>query len=224
MLTGPRLLGGLVLLKTVDVLARGPVTAAPLWAVGAVLLAAAGGALLAGCDRAGWVLVVAGAVVTSVDAPVELRRQHLVLLALVAVAALVSRTAHERQLLWSVQLSALYGVAALAKLNEPYLSGTVLAAALREAPFGAGLLGVPPLPVVLAASAGLVLTEVLLALTPWVPRLRRAGLATGALFHAAAVPMAGHEPLVALRLVVFGGTSLVLLAAVTARSSRLRRQ
>ena len=217
MLNAPGLLGVLVLLKVVDVLARGAVTAEPLWAAGALLLAGAGGALLGGHERPGWLLLVAGAVLTCFDAPVELRRQHLVLLALVALAALLARTSGERRLLWSVQLSALYGVAALAKLNEPYLSGTVLAAAVQDAPFGAGLLGVPPLAVLLVASCGLVLTETLLALTPWLRRLHGPGLAVAVLFHAAAVPLAGYEPLVALRLTVFGGTSLVLLMAVTGR-------
>lgn len=224
MLTAARLLGALVLLKTADVVARGAGTSQPLWFAGALLLAAGGAALVAGRERPGWALLLAGAVVTAVDAPVELHRQHLVLLGLTALAALAARTAAERQLLWSVQLSALYGVAALAKLNEPYLSGTVLAAAVAGAPLGTGVLGVPPLPVLLVASVGLVLTEVLLALAPWVPRLRGVGFAVATVFHAVAVPLAGDEPLVALRLTVFGGTSLVLLAAVTGRLRLLERR
>lgn len=222
MLTAARALGGLVLLKAVDVALRGPVSGR-LWLVGLVLLAAAGAALLAGWDRGGWVLMVAGAVATAVDAPVELRRQHLVLLALVGLAALAARTPVERRLLWSVQLSALYGTAAMAKLNEVYLSGTVVAAAVADAPFGTGVLGVPPLPLAVAASLALVAAEVLLAAVPWVPRLHRLGLTVAAAFHLVAVPLAGAEPLVALRLVVFGGTALVLLAAVTGRLEAERR-
>ena len=217
MLTAGRLLGGLVLLKTVDVVARGAVSSTLLWVAGALLLAGAGAALVARRERPGWALLLAGAVVTAVDAPVELRRQHLVLLGLVALAALVARTDGERRLLWSVQVSALYGIAAAAKLQETYLSGTVIAAAVAGAPFGTGLVGVPPLPLAVAASAGLVLTEVLLALVPWVERLQRVGLAVAGAFHALAVPLAGYEPLVALRLTVFGGASLVLLLSVTGR-------
>lgn len=224
MLTAGRLLGGLVLLKAVDVVARGSVTSRPLWAAGALLLVAAGATLVAWRERPGWALLLAGAVVTAVDAPVELRRQHLVLLALTALAALVARTERERRLLWGVQLSTLYGVAALAKVNEPFLSGTVLAAAVAGAPFGTGLLGLPPLPLVLVAAVGLVLTEVVLAVTPWVRRLHRPGLTVAAGFHALAVPLAGYEPLVALRITVFGGTSLVLLAAVTGRLRLLERR
>jgi hypothetical protein len=214
-LTAARALGGLVLLKAVDVALRGPVSGR-LWLVGLVLLAAAGAALLAGWDRGGWVLMVAGAVATAVDAPVELRRQHLVLLALVGLAALAARTPVERRLLWSVQLSALYGVAALAKLNEPYLAGTVLGAAVAPAP-------VRHRPARGAARCRCCSPRPWGCCSPrcsWRSRPGCAGCAARGWSPPCCstpppCPLAGHEPLVALRLVVFGGTAVCLLFAVT---------
>lgn len=71
----------------------------------------------------------------------------------------------------------------------------------------------PPTPVVIAAGVLLVVVELALAVTPWVPRLRVAGTVLAAGFHLAAVPLVGVEPVVALRLVVFGGLAVLLHAA-----------
>ena len=218
MLTADRLLGALVLLKAVDVVLRGPAELpAPLWALAAALLAGGGALLVAGRGRLGWAAVLAGAVGVVVDLPLELRLQHLVLLGWAALGALVARDMAERLLLWRVLVTSLYGVAALAKLNASYLGGDALALGLVEAPFGTGLLPLPPPALLVVASLGLLAVELLLAATPWVPRLAAPGLAVAAVFHVLAVPLAGVEPVVALRLVVFGGTSLVLLAACTGR-------
>lgn len=200
-----RLLGALVLLKAVDVLLRGPQELpAELW-VPALATWVAGGVLLAVRHR-GWLLVLAGGLALAADAPVELRRQHLVLLLGVALVGAVTRDDGERLLLWRSQLSALYGIAAVAKLNEAYLSGTVLSEALL----------VPlPLPAVVAAGVGLVAVEVLLAVTPWVPRLRVTGAVVAAVLHGSALLVVAGGPLVTLRLAVFGGTA-VLLHAVSA--------
>lgn len=202
MLTAGRVVGALVLLKAVDVGLRGP-DPLPLWAA-ALAVWVAGGVLLLRERPAGWWCVLLGGLALCVEAPLELRRQHLVLLVGVALAAVVAGTDAERLLLWRGQLSALYGVAALAKLNEAYLSGTVLSEALR-APL--------PLPVVLALGTALVATEVLLALTPWLPRLRRAGTAVAAALHGVALLVVTGGPLVTLRLAVFGGTAVLLHAA-----------
>lgn len=217
MLTAGRIVGALVLLKDVDVVARGPAQQPVAWALAVGLLAAGGGLLVAGRERPAWALVLGGCLAAAVDLPAELIWQHTVLLALVALTAAVSRDDAERLLLWRVQVSALYGVAALAKLNEPYLAGTVLGAAGQDAPLGTGLLTLPPLAVLVAASVGLVAVELVLAAAPWVPRLAAPALVLAAAFHVAAVPLAGASPAVALRLVVFGGTSVVLLAAATGR-------
>lgn len=217
MLTAGRIAGALVLLKDVDVVVRGPANQPVAWALALALLAAGGGLLLAGRDRPAWALVLGGCGAAAVDLPAELVWQHTVLLALVALTAVVSRDEAERRLLWRVQVSALYGVAALAKLNEPYLAGSVLGAAVQDAPLGTGLLPLPPLGVLVAASAGLLVAELLLAAAPWVPRLAAPALVLATTFHVVAVPMAGATPLVALRLVIFGGTALVLIAAATGR-------
>lgn len=195
-----RLLGALVLLKAVDVVLRGPQELpAAVW-VAALVTWLGGGVALATRGR-GWLLVLLGGLALAVDAPVELRRQHLVLLLGVALVGAVTRDDGERLLLWRGQLSALYGVAALAKLNEAYLSGTVLSQALL----------VPlPLPAVVAAGAALIATEALLAVAPWLPRLRRAGTVVAAALHATALLVVAGGPLVTLRLAVFGGAAVLL--------------
>ena len=218
MLTAERLVGALVLLKALDVLARGPQALDPAaWALVLGAWVAGGAGLLAGGALAShgacWAAVLLGGGGLAADYPLELRRHHLVLLLGVALAALVSRVAEERLLLWRVQLSALYGVAALSKVNESFLAGDVLASAVVDAPVWSSLLPDPPLTALVAAGALLIAVEALLAVTPWLARLRVAGAVVAALLHGPAVVLLAQEPLVALRLVVFGGTAVLLHAA-----------
>lgn len=219
MLTAGRVLGALVLVKAVDVGLRGPVRLPdPAWAAALALFVAGGAVLLAAprrpaVERAGWAGVLLGGVGATVDFPTELRREHLVLVMGVALAALVARDGAERRLLWRSQVSVLYGVAAAAKVNESFLGGDVLAATVVRGPLWSALLPSPPLALLLLAGFGLVATEAWLAVTPWVPRLRRPGVVVAAAFHAGALAWVTPAPLVGLRLVVFGGTALALLAA-----------
>jgi hypothetical protein len=202
-LSAGQVLGALVLVKAVDVVLRGPAALpGPLWAVALALWMAGGVALLG--RREGYAAVVLAGAALVVDAPLELRRQHLVLVVGVALAGWVTRDPGERLLLWRTQLSALYGVAALAKLNEAFLSGSVLAAALVVD---------PPLPVLVLLGVGLIAAEGLLAVTPWIPRLRVPGTLLAAVLHGLALPLVAGGPSVTLRLVVFGGTAVLLHAA-----------
>jgi hypothetical protein len=204
-LTAGRVIGGLVLLKGVDL----GLTGTSLLLLGAWLL---GGLLLLRDHDLGWPVVLVAGLAVAAASPVELRRQHLVLLLGVALVATVTRDDRERLLLWRTQLSVLYGVAVLAKLNEAFLSGTVLTEALR----------VPlPLAAVAGLGVGLIAVEALLAATPWVGRLRRPGTAVAATLHGVALVVVAGGPLVTLRLAVFGGTA-VLLHAVSAGLVPLR--
>ena len=179
MLSVDRIGGALLLVKAVDIAARGPVALpTPLWGLAMAGWVAGAVALVLGRvgpdgSRACWGGVLIAGTGFAVDYPLELGRQHLVLLLGVALVAVVARDVGERLLLWRLQLSALYGVAALAKLNESFLGGDVLAGAVRAAPFGSTLL--PPLSPLLfvLAGIGLILVEVTLAVTPWAPRRRR---------------------------------------------------
>lgn len=213
-----RVLGALVLLKGLDVALRGPqALAGPLRA--AVLLGwlAAGGALLVGRLPSRWVRSAWGAVLLAgtalaVDYPLDLRRQHLFLLLGTALAAVVARDRAERLLLWRVQLTALYGVAALAKCNESFLGGDVLAVTLATGPLGA-VVPAPPVLLLVSGGALLVAAEATLAAAPWLPGLRPAAVSLAAALHLAALVLASTSPSVGLRLVVFGGTAVVLCAA-----------
>lgn len=219
MLTGlsvGRVGGVLVLVKAGDVALRGPVgLPAPLWAVVLGLFVGGGAVLVAGQGwaRGGWSSVLVGAAGLAVDLPLELRRQHLVLLMGVALIGLVTRSLDERLLLWRVQLSALYGVAALSKLNESFLGGDVLAGAVVAAPAWSSVLDPPPPQLLVLAGLALIATEVALAVAPWVARLRRPGTALAVAFHSATLVLVSNDPLVGLRLVVFGGTAVLLHAA-----------
>lgn len=216
MICAGRVLGGLALLRAVDVVGRGPgVLPEPAWAVAVGAFVVAAGLLTRdrAPARASWTVLLVAGVALLLDAPVEGRRQHLVLLMLVALAAAASGDHRERLLMWRVQLSALYGVAALAKLNESFLGGDVLAGAVLAAPFWSALLPTPPLAALVLASVGLIAVEVALAVAPWLPRLRRAGLLLAVAFHGATLLLVTDSAPVGLRLVVFGGTALVLHAA-----------
>ena len=63
------------------------------------------------------------------------------------------------------------------------------------------------------AGVGMIATEAVLAVAPWVPRLRRPGTAVAVSVHGVALVLATTSPLVGLRLLVFGGTAVLLHAA-----------
>lgn len=223
MLSADRLIGALVLVKAGNVVLRGPgELPAPLWSA-ALLLWIAGGLGLVSSrgpgGRACWAAVLLGGAGFAVDLPLELWRQHLVLLGTVALAAAVARDTPERLLLWRVQLSVLYGVTALAKVNETFLGGDVLFGAVVAAPLWSSVASPPPTALLLGAGVAVIVTELGLAVAPWVERLRRPGTAVAACLHAVALPLLATDPLVGLRLLVFGGTAVVLHAA----SARLVR-
>lgn len=214
--TVDRIAGGLILLKAVDVLLRGPdrwplllwLAALGLWVVGA-------GLLLFAVDwsrsRQAWALVLVGGLGLLADAPIELRWQHMVLMTAVALGAVVARDGPERLLLWRIELSVLYGVAALAKVNESFLGGDVLARAVGGTALGRSLLP-DSTALLLLAGGAVVLTELVLALTPWVPRLRVPGTLLAAALHLGGLLLLSVDALVGLRLLFFGGTAVLLNA------------
>jgi hypothetical protein len=110
--------------------------------------------------------------------------------------------------LMKIQLSLVYGFAALAKLNPVYLSGAVLAVNLRRA----GPLAVPgsllEAPWLQALAVASIALEAFLALALWSRRWRRAALWAGPPFHAAMVLWI--DPSLALQIGVFAIESLSL--------------
>ena len=220
MLTADRLLGTVVLLKAVDVALRGPQSLpGPLWATVLGLWVLAGTTLLTGRrPRPAWIAVVVAGAALAADYPLELRRQHLVLLIGLAVGAAVAADERERLLLWRVQLTALYGVAALAKLNESFLGGDVLAVTFLTGPLE---VLPPPVPLVLAGLV-LVTTEAALAVLLWQPAHRRTSVVLAVGLHGTALLVASASPLVGLRLVVFGGAAVIACAACAGLLPRAR--
>jgi len=215
-LTVQRALGAVVLVKAVDLAERGATDLAdPLRLLALLVWVAGGVALVLAPGRVPWSLVALSGAALALDSPLDLRRQHLVLLIGLAVAAAVAADDRERLLLWRTQLTALYGFAVLAKLNESFLAGNVLARDVVDAPLWEGLLPTPGPWSLVAASAALVLVELALAVALWVPRLHRAGLVLALVVHGGALLLVPTSPLVALRLVVFGGAAVLAYAACT---------
>lgn len=211
-----RIAGGLVLLKAVDLLLRGPERwPLLLWLAALGLWVAGAGLLLVVTDwnrsRQAWALVLVGGLGLLADAPVELRWQHTVLLVAVALGAVVAREDSERLLLWRIELSVLYGVAALAKVNESFLGGDVLARAVGGTALGRALLP-DSTALLLLAGVAVVLVEALLAVTPWVPRLRVPGTVLAAALHVSGLLLLSVDTLVGLRLIFFGGIGVLLHA------------
>lgn len=216
MLSAQRLLGVIVLIKSVDLLQRGPMNlAGPVWALVLAGWVLGGLALAAAPSRAWWALIALSGAALCYDSPLELRRQHMVLLIGLALAAVLASGAGERTLLWRTQLTALYGFAVLAKLNESFLAGNVLARDIIDGPVWSGFLGTPGPWLLIAASVAVVATELALAVALWVPRLHRIGLGLAVLVHGGALLLLTTSPLVALRLVVFGGAAVITYAACT---------
>lgn len=204
-----RVLGALVVLKAIDTLLRGPgQLGAAGWTVALLLFTGGGVALLVLPSRPAWAAVVAGGLLTAADAPIDLQRQHLVLLLLAGLGAVVARTPDERGLLWRVLVTVLYATAALAKTSETFLGGDVLAVALRDGPLPVEL----PVRVLVALGVVTIGVEAVLAAAPWSVRAGRVALPLAAALHGSALLLLPSDPLVALRLLFFGGVSGVLVA------------
>jgi hypothetical protein len=95
----------------------------------------------------------------------------------------------ERGPLWAtslirLQLSVLYGVAAIDKLTPGFLAGERLEMIFADKYFGSEPVPIPGV-VLVAASWAAVAAELFLALAVWVPRLRLPGLLTACGLHAA---------------------------------------
>lgn len=108
------------------------------------------------------------------------------------------------------QLAAVYLFSALSKLNEPFLSGRVLASVLE----GGGLLALPAAAARLAPA--IVGVELFLAVALWVPPLRRSAIAAGVALHLGIV-LTMPEP---LPLAVFGLEMLALYPLTAAPPGR----
>lgn len=128
----------------------------------------------------------------------------------------------ERALLLRVQVSVVYGFAAIAKLNPTFLDGDQLRGIFRsrgrwEAPVellegGTGT----------AVALGALAIEVFLAVALWFPRTRRVAVVVGVVAHVAFIVVASHGPLhdTAFLLVLNG----LLVAAYPAFFSPLPRR
>lgn len=187
--SGLLILGGLVLLKTVDFASRGT---AEWWPAFLVVWVAAGIAVWMGYR---WALPVV-TVLTAVAFAAGMHNQHMWLLMWIPLTFLVEK---EREWLWRWQLTILYAFAALAKLNPDYLSGQVMGRRFD----------LPTVALIGLAVAGLA-TEAFLAFGLWRWRWT---LAVGVVFHLTVVATMATDPIHGVRLAVFAGLVLMMYPA-----------
>jgi hypothetical protein len=113
------------------------------------------------------------------------------------------------------QLSIVYGFAAIAKINESWMSGAALEFFFQRAMWNAPAWFLHVAPVL---ATGVVLMELALALAPWVAEVRRSALIGAAILHAGMLPVAVSW-INLLELLIFAGTMFSLFAAFLAKSS-----
>lgn len=202
------LFGLLLLAKAVDIGGRGSdeignaalVTGA-VWAVAAISIAV---------DR--WVrvaslVIIVLAVFVAVFSDLAMYNQHLYLLG--SICAILAIDV-EVEVLLKWQLTIAYVFAAVTKLNEWFLSGSVVYESAVQRPFWHSVIGTePPVTLVVAVAIGAVLTETFLAFAFWT-RLRWIALAVGLGFHGGMLVLMSQDMPSALRLGIFGGLMVCL--------------
>jgi hypothetical protein len=205
--------GALLLVKLVDIVARGA-ERMPLWVTVliSVLWGAAAIALVVGfAPRLAAALILSLIAWLIIASQWSLFNQHLYLIASIA-AILALRV--EVTLLLRLQLSIVYAFATAAKLNETFLSGTVLYVSVVQRPFWQTLVHVkPPVGFLIGLSCAVVVAEAVLSFGFWLPRFRWVALTGGVLFQLVTLAMTTRNVISFDRLLVFGGLLVLLYLA-----------
>lgn len=200
----------LCLAKSVDIAWRGQaaiglmpsLTIAGLWAIASVSIAAGYRVKIASG------LIIALAAVITVASRLEMYNQHLYLIASICAILIIGRSTST---LLKAQLSIAYGFAAITKLNEAFLSGTVIYVSAIQRPFWDRFIGIePPSTLLIAVSVFAIATEAFLAVAFWFPRARWVALIIGVGFHMGMLVAMTEGPSSLLRLAVFGFLMIIL--------------
>lgn len=146
-------------------------------------------------ERFGWAIVTLALVAML---PTLLYRNHVAFLAWTAAALALTSDAAERRLLLTGHLAAVYGFAAVTKLQPEWWSGDILVG------YEARLFAVPPA----AAAWAALVAEAALAIAVWRPR--PAWIGAAALMHAAFVIGMSVSLVGFGRLVIFNGAAVIV--------------
>lgn len=190
--------------KAVDIATRGPeiIGATPaqgiaaLWAVAAVGLALNYKVKLC----AGVIIVLAAAV--SVLSRLDMYNQHIYLIASICAILIIDQSVPT---LLKAQLSIAYGFAALTKINEAFLSGTVVYVSAVQRPVWDQAVRIEPtVPLLIAISAAAICVEAFLAAGFWFRRTKYVALIVGLGFHVGMLILMSSDVASLLRLSIFG--------------------
>lgn len=204
--------GVLCLLKAIDIGTRGGDSiglAAALiisipWAIASVGVALGSKPVL----RLSTAVIILGAAAVTLLSRLEMYNQHLYLIGSICLILLVNTAVPE---LLKAQLTIVYAFAAITKLNEAFLSGTVIYASAVNRPFWHNVLAFEPaFWFLVALSAAAIATEAFLAFALWMRRLRWFALVVGVGFHAVMLILMTEDPASFLRLSIFSFLMLVL--------------
>lgn len=201
--------GGLVLLKSVDLADRMPSDLVVGWALLAIVVFAGVLLLADRSARTASVAVTAGLVGIVAANDHGLWNNHTYLMALEGLILGVFHPLHQPTLM-RVQLTVLYGFAALSKVNGAYLTGAEIERALTGPALHWITLGPDQFAILAIAS---IVVEGFLAIGLWFRRTRVAAVVVGAAFHLSLVLAMSPRWDSAVRLVVFAGAALLLYPA-----------
>lgn len=200
----------LCLAKAVDVAYRGgsaigtlpSLGIGALWAAAAVCLALGYRVKLA----AGTIIALAAAV--ALLSNMALYNQHLYLIASICAVFIIGQ---QMPTLLKAQLSIAYAFAAVTKLNEVFLSGTIVYISAIQRPVWETLVGVDPEAwMLIAVSIAAVATEAFLAVGFWFRRTRWIALVVGVGFHLGMLVLMTADLPSLLRLSIFGFLMMIL--------------
>lgn len=204
--------GVLCLIKSLDFLARMPLhipvgqalTFVVLWIVAAFGVTADSRRRISLAAVAG--LAVFSFVVTSW----RMYNHHVVLMITVALILLLFDRAEQPTLL-KVQLSIVYGFAAVTKLNAAYISGAVLDSKLASSDAWQHLhLSALPAAVLPTLAVVSIVVEAGLAVALWFKAMRGPAAVIGVVFHITMVALMAYGIVSVVRLAVFSGLMLAL--------------
>jgi hypothetical protein len=205
------LFGALCALKAVDIGFRGVgEIPGPLWlGLLALWLVATVGILAGRHLRLACLALIVSGLGIAFFSDFDLYNQHLYVIMSTAAILGFARPV-EASLLLRAQLTIVYAFAALAKINESFLSGNELFRGAVQRPIWDALIPEPPFWALITLSCAAIATEAFLAVGLWFRHLRWLALAVGLGFHVILVVFMSADLPSLVRLMVFAGAVSIL--------------